>query len=117
MDLLDLFIGSEGTLGVIVEVEVRLLPKPEGLLGGVVFFKSENDLLGFVREAREQSLSNRIRSPSVNKDTSGNLDARALEYFDEESLRFLRQKYETIPPIAIGAIFFEQETTSATEDS
>src|SRR5437879_778859 len=117
MDLLDLFIGSEGTLGVIVEVEVRLLPKPEGLLSGVVFFKSEDDLLGLVRAAREQSFANRVTSPSVNEGNSGSLDARALEYFDEESLRFLRQKYETIPAEAIGAIFFEQETTPDTEDS
>ena len=48
MDVLDLFIGSEGTLGVIVEAEVRLLPKPEGLLSGVVFFASNESLLAFV---------------------------------------------------------------------
>src|SRR5205823_916039 len=35
MDAIDLFIGSEGTLGVIVEVEVKLLPKPQGLLSGI----------------------------------------------------------------------------------
>src|SRR5207253_7344377 len=63
------------------------------------------------------SFANRVTSPSVNEGNSGSLDARALEYFDEESLRFLRQKYETIPAEAIGAIFFEQETTPATEDS
>ena len=45
------------------------------------------------------------------------IDARALEYFDSESLGFLRQKYETIPAAAVGAIFFEQETTPATEDA
>ena len=45
------------------------------------------------------------------------LDARALEYFDQESLRFLRQKYDTIPDQAVGAIFFEQETSPATEES
>jgi D-lactate dehydrogenase (cytochrome) len=114
MDAVDLFIGSEGTLGVIVEAELRLLPKPAGLLSGVVFFDNENNLLSFVREAREQSLASRGSSPAVRE--GGELDARALEYFDVESLRFLRQKYDTIPESAAGAIFFEQETTTATED-
>ena len=44
------------------------------------------------------------------------LDARALEYFDRESLNFLRQKYKTVPEQATGAIFFEQETAPPTED-
>lgn len=115
MDVIDLFIGSEGTLGVILEVEVRLLSKPEGLLSGVVFFKSEEELLAFVREARERSLASRDGSPTVRE--GSRVDVRALEYFDEESLRFLRQKYETVPIEAIGAIFVEQETTSASETS
>jgi D-lactate dehydrogenase (cytochrome) len=116
MDVIDLFIGSEGTLGVIVEAELKLLRKPAGLLGGIVFFDNEDNLLGFVRESRERSLANRIRSPSVSEGNSGDLDARALEYFDEESLKFLRQKYESVPKQATGAIFFEQETTSTNED-
>jgi D-lactate dehydrogenase (cytochrome) len=114
MDVIDLFIGSEGTLGVILEAELKLLAKPEGLLSGVVFFENEADLLAFVSNARERSLQNRVRS--VSEGNSGRLDARALEYFDVESLRFLRQKYETIPEKASGAIFFEQETDAATED-
>ena len=128
MDVIDLFIGSEGTLGVVVEVELKLLTKPEGLMSGVVFFKSEEELLEFVREARERSLTTRDRSPTVREGVQDRgtgptvregsaIDARALEYFDVESLRFLRQKYETIPTEATGAIFFEQETTSSTEDS
>jgi D-lactate dehydrogenase (cytochrome) len=116
MDVIDLFIGSEGTLGVIVEAELRLLPKSVGVLSGVVFFASEDNLLAFVRQARERSLANRVRSPSVSEGNSDRLDARALEYFDVESLRFLRQKYSTVPADAAGAIFFEQETTPATED-
>jgi D-lactate dehydrogenase (cytochrome) len=44
------------------------------------------------------------------------LDARALEFFDSESLNFLRQKYPNVPESAVGAIFFEQETTSDSED-
>ena len=121
MDVLDLFIGSEGTLGVIVEIEVKLLPKPEGFLSGVVFFDLEERLLAFVRDARERSLATRGSSPRVSQgvpshDFQNKLDARALEYFDYESLGFLRQKYPTIPDQAIGAIFFEQETTSENEE-
>ena len=99
MDAVDLFIGSEGTLGVICEVEVRLLPKPEGLLSGVVFFADEADVLALVSDVRAHG------------------DARALEFFDRESLNFLRQKYSTIPEEAAGAIFFEQETNEATEEA
>ena len=98
MDAVDLFIGSEGTLGVICEIETRLLPKPEGLLSGVVFFADEADVLALVAEARARA------------------DARALEFFDQESLNFLREKYPAIPANAVGAIFFEQETNSANEE-
>jgi D-lactate dehydrogenase (cytochrome) len=111
MDLIDLFIGSEGTLGVVAEIEVRLLPKPEGLLSGVVFFVSERDVLQFVNETRGLSLAHRSSS------AVGELDARALEFFDRGSLNFLRQKYPNVPNEAVGAIFFEQETTAETEDS
>src|ERR1044072_5112246 len=99
MDAIELFIGSEGTLGVICEIEVRLLPKPEGLLSGVVFFANEADVLALVADARKHA------------------DARAIEFFDNESLNFLREKYPNIPSQAAGAIFFEQETTEATEES
>ena len=142
MDLVDLFIGSEGTLGVIVEAELRLLPRPEGLLSGVVFFSSQENLLRFVAEARNWSLMNRASSgegrrpfgkfmdkalevtrryPVAPDDdcerTNEEIDARALEYFDRESLNFLRQKYPAIPDEAVGAIFFEQETTPANEEA
>ena len=99
MDAVDLFIGSEGTLGVICEVETRLLPKPEGLLSGVVFFENEADVLAMVADARAR------------------VDARALEFFDHESLNFLREKYPEIPEKAVGAILFEQETRAETEDA
>ena len=99
MDAIDLFIGSEGTLGVICEIEVRLIPKPQGLLSGVVFFADEAGVLALVADAREH------------------VDARALEFFDNESLNFLRTKYPTIPANAVGAIFFEQETNETNEES
>jgi len=109
MDVIDLFIGSEGTLGVVCEIETRLLSKPKGLLSGVVFFAVERDVLEFVAEARARSLANREVSVA-------GIDARALEFFDSESLNFLRQKYPTVPESVAGAIFFEQETTAESED-
>jgi len=99
MDTIDLFIGSEGTLAVICEIETRLVPKPQGLLSGVVFFAHQADVLALVAEAR------------------ATLEARALEFFDNESLNFLREKYPEIPSEAAGAIFFEQETTDKTEEA
>jgi D-lactate dehydrogenase (cytochrome) len=99
MDAIDLFIGSEGTLAVICEIEVRLLRKPEGLLSGVVFFADEADVLALVADARKRA------------------DARAIEFFDDQSLNFLREKYPNIPSNAVAAIFFEQETTEATEET
>jgi D-lactate dehydrogenase (cytochrome) len=109
MDVIDLFIGSEGTLGVITAVETRLLDQPEGLLSGVVFFAQEGDLLAFVADARSRSLETRERS------THG-IDARALEYFDARALDLLREKFSTIPEQAAGAVFFEQETSPGSED-
>src|SRR6185295_6662389 len=93
----------------IVEVEAKLLEKPKGILSGVVFFKTEKDVLGFVSDARQQSLENRARGKK-------RLDARAVEYFDRESLGFLRQKYSAIPEEATNAVFFEQETSAESED-
>ncbi|HLL77485.1 MAG TPA: FAD-binding oxidoreductase, partial [Pyrinomonadaceae bacterium] len=55
VDAVDLFVGSEGTLGVVCEVEAALLPKPENFLAGVVFFDAEENLLAFVRSARDAS--------------------------------------------------------------
>jgi D-lactate dehydrogenase (cytochrome) len=64
-----------------------------------VFFAGEADVLALVSDVRAHG------------------DARALEFFDRESLNFLRQKYSTIPDEAAGAIFFEQETNEATEEA
>src|SRR5690606_27018132 len=44
---IDWFIGSEGTLGVIVEAEFALLPLPERVTGLAIPFESEADALAF----------------------------------------------------------------------
>lgn len=114
LDAIDLFIGSEGTLGVITEIEFGLVAKPEGFFSGVVFFGSEPDLLAFVDEAKGLSFSAR-RSPVATAPGS-DIDAGLLEYFDDRALKFIAEKFPETPEAA-GAIFFEQETSAETEDA
>ena len=110
-DAIDLFIGSEGTLGVITEMQLKLLPKPKGFLSGIVFFKDEKDLLDFVGEVRQTSFETR------EKRKTNSIDATLIEYFDKNSLKFISEKFPEVPEDARCAIFFEQETTVETEDA
>lgn len=104
MDAIDLFIGSEGTLGVIVEAKLKLLDKPENILSCVAFFNDEDSALEFVIAARDKSRSGE------------KLDARGLEFFDKRSLKFLMDDYPNIPDSAGAAIWFEQEYKNGEDD-
>lgn len=110
MDALDLFIGSEGTLGIFTELKLRLIPAPENILSAVMFFDKETDALNFVAEARNLSVSakNDLKESEIN--------ARGLEYFDLNSLLFLKKDYPNIPEDVEAAVWFEQETNSENED-
>lgn len=114
MDVIDLFIGSEGTLGVVTEIGLTLRPKPHGLFSGIVFFKNGGDLLDFVHEVREDSFTTRRGQGYEN--VSGPIDASFIEYFDDRALSFIAEKFPQTPTGMAGAIFFEQETTPEKED-
>ena len=115
LDAIDLFIGSEGTLGVITEIDFSLLPKPEGFFSGIVFFVKENDLLKFVDAVREASMT--ARKNPVATAPGSDLDATLIEYFDDQALKFIAEKFPETPAAAAGAIFFEQETNAENEDA
>ncbi len=91
MDWIDLFVGSEGTLGVIIEAELKLLPEPKAVLGGVVFFANDADSLDAVEDWRASATP------------------RMIEYFDRASLELLRTRFPEIPPNATAALLIEQE--------
>ena len=119
IDAIDLFVGSEGTLGVITEVELELLDKPQGFFSGIVFFEREGDLLEFVRTVRDESF--RARAARQNSGAEAGempteIDATTLEYFDGNSLELIREKFPDTPAGMAGAIFFEQETSEVNED-
>ena len=102
MDLIDLFIGMEGTLGVVTEVTFRLIPIPNGVLGGVIFFRSLPQLLRCAAEIRLRS-----RNPQ------DALTSNILEFADWEALALVREKYPMLPEDAAGgAIWIEQDLGS-----
>lgn len=108
MDAIDLFIGQEGTLGVITKIKLRLLKRFTDLLDCYAFFKRQQDALSFVYKARDLSLENRnLRSSSI--------DAISLEFFDKNSLQLLREKHKNIPKDAEAAVYFEQDADKETE--
>src|SRR5260370_41444790 len=48
----DLFVGNEGTLGVVTEAVLQFLPAPGELIGGVVFFRAEDNAMEAVERRR-----------------------------------------------------------------
>jgi FAD/FMN-containing dehydrogenase len=90
MDWIDLFAGSEGTLGVVIEAELKLLPLPKELLNGIVFFAKDEDAINAVEAWR------------------GVDGLRMLEYADKPSLDLIREKYGDLPKAAVACVIVEQ---------
>jgi len=81
MDLIDLFIGAEGTLGVITRIEVKLLPAPKEICGVLAFLPDERSALHFVEEIRRQPVDSLARPV-------------AIELFGHYALDLLRRQRE-----------------------
>jgi FAD/FMN-containing dehydrogenase len=94
VDWVDLLAGSEGTLAIATEVELALFPSPPAILSGVVFFPAEENAFDAVDAWRGLS------------------ELRLLEFIDEASLKFLRQRYTEIPAAAKTALLVEQNLLS-----
>ncbi|MFL5594204.1 MAG: FAD-binding oxidoreductase [Gemmatimonadaceae bacterium] len=94
-DPIDWFIGSEGTLGVIVEAELALLPLPSHVVGLGIFFRTEDHALRFVVATRE----------------SRTVSARCIEYFDNQAVEIARHEASgsTVPGAASAMVYVEEE--------
>lgn len=99
MDLIDLFIGSEGILGIITRIEIWIIEKKR-LMYNVLFFNSEEDAINFGKLLKRNSV----------------LCPEFIEFFSKESLNLMKkvQKEEPrtldiplIPLDAKSAIFFD----------
>ncbi|OVE75956.1 hypothetical protein BVX97_02850 [bacterium E08(2017)] len=93
MDLIDLFIGSEGLLGIVTEVEITTAPIPENRLFLVVYAGDEAQALDFVKAVKSKD----------------DLDSLAIEYFDTNAVSLVRtvENAPHIPDDAACAIYLE----------
>jgi FAD/FMN-containing dehydrogenase len=76
MEMVDLIVGNEGTIGVVTEAELQFLPAPRERLGGVVFFPSEETAMAAVDRWRP--------TPRLNM----------IEYIDQASLQMMEVRHK-----------------------
>jgi FAD/FMN-containing dehydrogenase len=90
---IDWFVGSEGTLGIVVEAELALLPLPARVTGLALPFPDEASALAFVVSARESSLA-----------------PRCLEYFDTLAIGLTRDAYgDRLAPESTSAVVYAED--------
>jgi D-lactate dehydrogenase (cytochrome) len=114
MDLIDLFIGSEGTLGVVTSVTLRLQPRRPASCLTLVPFRDEATALSFAGALRDASRET-WRSCSRR-----GIDAAAIEYMDARSLDIVREDGAdaangvSLPPYARSALLVQLELPPGT---
>jgi FAD/FMN-containing dehydrogenase len=86
MDWVDLFVGSEGTLGVVTRAELKLLPAPADYFSGVIFFDDDSRALGAVEAWRGVDRLNMLEYMDVNSLRVMDLDASAALLIEQESV-------------------------------
>ena len=109
LDLIDLFIGSEGTLGLFTSITLDLVPLPAAVITALVFAPDTGSALALAAELRDAALRARegahAREPEV----------RSIESIDAHGLSLLRASGDAarlripIPSRARAALLFELE--------
>lgn len=85
MDLIDLFIGSEGTLGVITDVTFRTAPCPAGLCRAMVPVGSEEAAIALAGDLRRASMA------TWRTGAARGIDVAAIEHLDSRSIAVIRE--------------------------
>ena len=92
-DPVDWFVGSEGTLGIVVEAELTISPVPARAIGMAFPFTTEADALAFVVAARQ----------------SRGIDPRCLEYCDAQATHIVATSTSDAAWMAAQAIVYAEE--------
>jgi D-lactate dehydrogenase (cytochrome) len=85
MDLVDLFVGSEGTLGAIVSVTFRVAPRPSAVCWALVPVPEESRAIALVEALR------RAAQETWRKRDPRGVDVAAIEHIDRRALDILKE--------------------------
>ncbi len=96
---MDFFIGSEGTLGFVTQIDLSLTDLPQDFYSMFIPFKTEKDAINFCYNVREK-----------------NLDVRCLEYFDRNCVNFLKSNRDDFDINGDFIIFMEFEFDGEREE-
>jgi D-lactate dehydrogenase (cytochrome) len=109
MDLIDLFVGSEGTLGVVIDATLRVLPSPPAVVLALIPAPSERQALSLVDELRHASAATwRDTDPrGIDVAAIESLDRRCLEVLHEDGAD--RKNDIAIPPGTALALIVQLE--------
>lgn len=109
LDLVDLFIGAEGTLALITGASLRLRESPAAELAGLVFCDTPQAAMALATELRQ------VASEARRAGDDCAPDIRAIEWFDARSLELILRAgiadklCIALPEQARAAIYFELE--------
>ncbi len=112
MDAIDIFIGSEGTLGIFTEIELKVKKKSEHLIGIIAWFETFESVYNYV-----STFIKNVNKEVNNKEFKELILPRIIEFYDNNSLIFLKDDFPQIPDKAKYAVWIEIECNLIDEES